>query len=113
MALDLWGWFWKLVGWVGNLDVVRDHAGGVAKLATSVSGTNVSYVLFGAGIVWLIAVVLCGDWLSQRVKPWKLIVAAASTMVVLGIGAAWLGEKHSASSSSPKLPQCQHQYHLH
>jgi hypothetical protein len=95
-----WAWFWKIVGWLGNLDVVRDHWPWVVRLATKIGDSAVSYFLFATGIIWLVTVDFYGDRLTQRFKPWKVILATTGSMIALSALAAWIIETHHHTLTS-------------
>ena len=84
----IWRLLWKPVGWLGNLDVMREHWNWIMKLAAALTNSGVVYALFTIGIAWLVIVVLYGDWLAQKFRPWKLILAVSGSMTVISIFAA-------------------------
>jgi hypothetical protein len=84
----LWKIIWKVVGWFGNYEFVRDHAPWVERVARTVNPPHVGTAIVVVGILWLLVAVLFGDALA-RFRPWKVLVAASVSMIaVAGIWVA-------------------------
>lgn len=82
-----WKWFWEIIGWIGNFDVVRDHFPVIKRIAENLSPPLLSYILFGAGVVWLLIVLFYGGLLEKKFKPWKIITSAGiSLTIVIAVG---------------------------
>lgn len=100
----IWRLLWKPVGWLGNLDVMREHWNWIMKLAAALSNSGVVYALFTIGIVWLVIVVFYGDKLAQKFRPWKVILVVAGSMTVISIFAASAVKVPLPSASTQTIP---------
>ena len=79
----LWKWVWKLIGWLGNWEFVQEHWAWIARFAHMVNPPALSYSLPVIGVIWLVVVVIWGESLRQRFKPWKIIAAVVVSMLAL------------------------------
>jgi hypothetical protein len=81
--LIAWKWLWQVVGWIGNLEVIREHLPLLKRVSEKLSAPVLSDLLFVVGIVWLLVVVLFGGILETRFKPWKIIAIATTSLAIL------------------------------
>lgn len=81
--LIAWKWFWEFIGWIGNLEVIREHLPLLKRLSEKLSTPVLSDLLFAVGIVWLLVVVLFGGILETRFKRWKIVAVATASVAIV------------------------------
>ena len=100
----LWGAFWKVIGWLGNIQFVHDNWRWVEQLSffKAASLGNIPLLL---GIIWLIVVLLWGDELRERFEPWKIAaIGAAALVLVTGVVDVAFSVSNKSTEAQATIP---------
>src|SRR6185312_11839986 len=70
-----WHWFWELIAWVGNIELVHEHLPWVGRISNMLTLPILAILVGILGCLYLGVIVLYGN--HPRIASWKFQVVAS------------------------------------